>query len=182
MRLWRESGCPERHRARAIERHEATGQWGEEYRKLRDGLASGPLIVLFGKRGTGKTQLAIGLMADVCLKTQKPVHYCKAMDLFREIRACYRKDGPDEVKTVDRFCGYACLVVDEAHERSDSEWENRTLTNIVDRRYDAMKTTILVSNLDRKSFGDALGPSIVSRIHEAGIVVDCNWSSFRGAK
>ncbi len=177
-RLWRDSGVPERHKGKAGARHDAAGAWGETYRELRDALPGGPLLVLLGKRGTGKTQLAVDLLADIC-DGGKAVRYLKTMDLFREIRACFRPDGPDEVRTVDKLCRYAGLVLDEAHERSDSDWENRTLTNIIDRRYDAMRTTILVSNLTKEAFAQAAGASIVSRIHESGQVVVCDWGSFR---
>ncbi|HEX2972655.1 MAG TPA: ATP-binding protein [Tepidisphaeraceae bacterium] len=177
-RCWRDSGVPERHKGKIKLRHDATGPWGETYRRLCDRLPQGPLIVLLGKRGTGKTQLAACLLADLC-RAGGMVRYLKTMDLFREIRACYRPDGPNEVKTVNQLCRYAGLVLDEAHERSDSEWENRTLSNIVDRRYDAMRTTILVSNMTKEAFAQAVGPSIVSRIHESGEVVTCDWASFR---
>jgi DNA replication protein DnaC len=179
-KYWRDSGVPERHKGKTLLRHEAQGPWGETYRRLRDRLPRGPLIVLLGPRGTGKTQLAACLLADVC-RTGKEIKYLKMMDLFRNIRACYgpNPDRPDEVKTVNRLCNYAALVLDEAHERSDSDWENSTLNNIIDRRYDAMRTTILVSNMTKEAFAQAVGASIVSRIHESGVVEVCNWRSFR---
>jgi DNA replication protein DnaC len=178
QRYWRDSGVPDLHRGKTLDRHNSGGAWGKTYRRLRDSLGEKSLIVLLGKRGTGKTQMAVDLMADICLAGQ-PVQYIKTMDLFREIRGCYRNDGPDEIKTVYRFCRYAGLVLDEAHERSDSDWENRTLTNIIDRRYDAQRTTILVSNMNKDGFAQAVGASIVSRIHEVGEVVICDWDSFR---
>ncbi len=176
---WRESGVPDLHRGKIGDRHYADGKWGDTYHRLKQFAADGALIVLLGSRGTGKTQLAVGLLADVCAAGNR-VRYLKAMDLFREIRNCYRKDGPSEVETVDKLCKCGALVIDEAQERSDSEWENRTLTNIIDRRYDGMKTTILVSNMTRQAFGEAVGPSVVSRMHERGEVVVCDWDSFRG--
>lgn len=141
-------------------------------------MAEGGLVVLLGKRGTGKTQLAVCLLAEAC-RAGKTGRYLKALDLFREIRNCYRKDGPSELETVDKLCGLGCLVLDEAHERSDSEWENRTLTNIIDRRYDAVRSTVLVSNMDKAGFAESVGPSIVSRIHECGRTKVCDWASFR---
>ena len=179
--FWRDSNVPERHRAKAADRDKATGPWAVAYQKLKTEMFSGSLIVLLGKRGTGKTQLAVDLVADMC-ELGGESKYLKVMDLFREIRSCYRPDGPDEVKTIAKLCQYRTLVIDEAHERSDSEWENRTLTNIIDRRYDAMRSTILVSNMTREAFAAAVGPSIVSRTHESGVVVVCDWPSFREAR
>lgn len=180
-RWWRESGVPERHRGKTLDRHAAAGPWGETYRRLRGRLPEGTLIVLLGKRGTGKTQMAIDLLADMAMASQA-VRYLKMIDLFREIRNCYRQDGPREVDAVKRICQYPGLVLDEAHERSDSDWENRTLNNIIDHRYDGVRTTILVSNMTREGFAQAVGPSIVSRVHECGEVVVCDWESFRTKK
>lgn len=177
-RCWSVANIPARHRDKVKQRHEATGPWADAYHRLRDLLPGGPLIVLLGKRGTGKTQMAVGLLADIC-REGRSVRYLKALDLFREIRECYRKDGPSEVAVVDKLCSYAGLVIDEAHERSDSDWENRTLTNIIDRRYDAMRTTILISNMTKEAFASAVGPSVVSRVHETGEVIVCDWQSFR---
>ncbi len=178
-RYWRESGAPERHKQKIRDRHAAEGPWGDEYRRLKPVALAGKMIVLLGKRGTGKTQMAVDLLADICA-TGEMVKYLKVMDLFREIRSCYRKDGPSEVETVDRMCKTGGLVIDEAHERSDSDWENRTLTNIIDRRYDDLKTTILVSNMTRETFGEAMGPSFKSRMQECGNIIVCDWPSFRG--
>jgi DNA replication protein DnaC len=178
MRFWRDANIPERHKAKTRDRHTAEGLWADTYRRLSEMMDMGPLVVLVGARGTGKTQMAVDLLADICNRAQA-VRYCKAMDLFREIRDCFGRDRPRELEVVDRFCRYAGLVIDEAHERSDSECENRTLTNIIDRRYDAMRTTILISNLTKEVFAQAVGPSIVSRVTEAGEVVTCDWPSFR---
>lgn len=185
--LFAASGVPDRHRDKHVLRKQGdpnpnvpSHPWFEAYRSVEQVCDAGGLVVLLGPRGTGKTQLAVCAVAHVC-RDGHPSRYLKAMDLFREIRACFRKDGPNEVDVVNALCKLGLLVIDEAHERSDSDWENRTLTNIIDRRYDAVKPTILVSNMARDAFGQAVGTSIVSRIHECGRVIECNWKSFRVA-
>lgn len=178
-RSWRDSDCPKLHRGATLDRHTASGQWGEAYKKLKSRLHLGPLIVLLGRRGTGKTQLAVDLLADLAW-CGKPVKYFTAMDLFRELRACNKPGGLDELQTVKKLTSYFGLVVDEAQERGESDWENRTLTNLVDKRYGAMRATILISNLTKESFAEAIGASAISRINECGQVVVCDWPSFRG--
>jgi DNA replication protein DnaC len=138
-----------------------------------------PLVVLLGPRGVGKSQLAVCLLADICIATSKAVKYMKALDLFRTIRACYRADGADEARTVDQIIRYAGLVIDEAHVRSDTDWENRTLENVLDHRYDGSRPTFLISNLSEPDFCSAIGMSVVSRIQESGHAVVCDWPSFR---
>jgi hypothetical protein len=36
-----------------------------------------------------------------------------------------------------------------------------------------------VSNQTRLAFAKSMGSSVVSRIHEAGEVIECEWGSFR---
>jgi DNA replication protein DnaC len=136
----------------------------------------GGIIALLGKRGTGKTQLAVSVLLDF-IETRKRVTYCKAADLFREIRSQMQNGG--EAALVNKLASVALLVIDEAHERAESDFENRTLVNIVDRRYDAIKPLIFIANQTRQEFATNMGDSIVSRMHEVGDVIEMNGPSFR---
>jgi DNA replication protein DnaC len=179
--LWQRSGVPDRHKDKLGQFQDVPGPWSEAFWRIACCMAEGPLVILLGARGTGKTQMAVDLMANVC-RAGKTVRYAKAMDLFREVRATFAKDGPKEIDVVERICRYGCLVIDEAQERGESEWENRTLTNIIDHRYDGKRATILLSNQDARSFAASVGESVVSRATETGVVVVCDWPSFRKAE
>jgi len=85
-----------------------------------------------------------------------------------------------ERDVVDRYCRYRLLIIDEAHERGHTDYEGRTLKQIIDRRYDGKFDSLLVSNETREVFAQAVGDSVVSRIHETGSAVECDWRSFRG--
>jgi ABC-type protease/lipase transport system fused ATPase/permease subunit len=92
---WQRSGVPERHSdleliSRLINTPE--GKWGEVLVKLQAMLPTGFLCAVLGKRGTGKTQLAVCLMAIACRKDMS-IRYVKAMDLFRDIKATYDGDS-----------------------------------------------------------------------------------------
>jgi len=151
----------------------------QEYRKLVPMLERAPLIVLLGKRGTGKTQMAVNLLYEICDQDQT-VHYTRLTDLYRRVRSCFREDGPDEYQLTNEICRFGGLVIDEAYERNESDFKNDTLTNLIDKRYGEKLTTILVSNLTKDAFAEAVGSSVVSRIQENGKVVECDWPSFRG--
>lgn len=180
-RHWRDSNVPKRHKDKSLLRHSATGPWGETYRRLKALLPGGPLIVLLGPRGVGKTQLGVCLLADIC-QAGNPVCYVKMMDFFIGLRSCYRSDGPDQVRMLDKLYRFGGLVLDEGNVRGDSIWEDNVLTHLVDKRYDAQRTTILIANSTPEAFAAAIGPSIVSRIHEIGELVVCDWSSYRTPK
>lgn len=181
-RSWNEADIPVRH-ANAVEglRETATGPWKETYLEIRGMLGSGFLTALLGPRGTGKTQLAVCLLRTMAA-CRFSVKYVKAMDLFRRFRSTFHKDGPSEIQLVDEFSRYGLLVIDEAHERGNSEFEDRTLTNLIDRRYDRGVDTLLIGNQTPEAFAAAAGPSIVSRLHETGRCIVCNWQTYRKQK
>jgi len=90
-----------------------------------------------------------------------------------------RPDKPSEGEVIDKLVDAAFLVIDEAHVRGESVYEDNKLTHIIDERYDAMRPTMLITNLSNKDFAAQLSPSILSRIEEIGGGIECNWESYR---
>ena len=108
--------------------------------------------------------------------------YVKASDIFRDIRSTYRSESREsETSIFKSFTRPKLLIIDEAQERAETEFEDRALTHIIDKRYDSMLHTVIISNLTKDALAKSLGTSIVSRIHETGDVIECNWPSFREA-
>ena len=136
----------------------------------------GPLIILIGDRGTGKTVMATwwaGMMGFGL--------YTKAFDFFAAVRKTYHEDSKvREHEVLERYRKADFLVLDEAQERKESDWENMTLTNLIDKRYDALKPTVIITNLKQDALDAALGPSIIRRATETGGIVDCNWKPYVG--
>lgn len=160
------------------------GKWGECHAKLSGLLGTGFLVVLVGSRWTGKTQMATELIRAVvresCDEDCTPnAHFATMMQFFMAIKEAYKADGPTESAQVELFAGYSLLVLDEAHERSDSEWEQRLLNEMLNRRYNAMKDTLLLTNMKSEAFSESIGPTIQRRIAETGLEIVCDWPSFR---
>lgn len=103
--------------------------------------------------------------------------YTSAKDLFRAIKESWETSTESEV--VNRFLKADILVIDEAHVRTESKWEDDHLSDLIDRRCYRDRDTLILSNLALDAFAQALGPSIVSRVHERGEFIECNWASFR---
>jgi DNA replication protein DnaC len=141
---------------------------------------SGGLVALVGTRGNGKTQMAVELIRRSC-ETRRSANYIKAMDFFIELRTTFKPDGGDESKVLDRLTDYRLLVVDNVDRRGSSEWEDRCLTHLIDKRYDRCAGTILIANLDEAAFTEHMGPDIVDRIRDGGGLIVADWPSFRGA-
>ena len=81
---------------------------------------------------------------------------------------------------MDRFIHPQLLVIDEAQERGESDWESRMLTHVVDKRYFLQRDTLLISNLKLDEFKASIGTSICSRLIETGGAILADWPSFRG--
>ncbi len=171
---------------RAIYTHQPSR---EAYDRMSSQIGSGFIFVLCGPRGSGKTQIATSLACEEMdrmtplWKTYREDHwpmYTTARNVFTEIRATYDPDSElNEVQILKRFSEPHLLILDEAQERGNTEWEDKTLTDIIDRRYGLQHDTIIISNLTRGELPKAFGPSIISRLHECGDVIECNWPSFR---
>ena len=179
-RAWRRSGGSERHEAERSPDDDSP--WAVKTRHIRDQLGTGVIFALVGPRGTGKTQMAVETMRYEVRNYHPSVLIVRAMDVFIDIREAYDSPEVTERDQIKRFIAPHLLVIDEASERSDSEWENRMFTYVIDQRYAAMTDTILISNQTPKDFEQSIGSSIYSRITEAGGIVQCDWPSFRGAK
>lgn len=185
-------GFPDRHRANT----ELSGtEWQEAYQKALEIAESGGIIVCYGRRGTGKTQIAVEIARNAKLPNSgkpqnqwtfqsrpehRPALYVKAMEIFIDLKNSFqRPSAPSEKAIIEKLASAAFLVIDEAHVRGETKYEDDKLTHIIDKRYDAMRPTMLITNLQRKEFAAQLSPSILSRIEEQGGGIECNWESYR---
>lgn len=138
--------------------------------------------IVCGKRGVGKTQLAAWCVRHVRMVGWPCITiYTTALDMFAYIKAMYAASSPHVEHNLRNFKRVPLLVIDEVQVRSDTTWEDNTLTNIVDARYGARLPTILITNVQSSQLTQTLGASIVSRVMEGGTVVELDWPSFRGA-
>lgn len=176
LSLWRASSVPARHA------HEFSlpteGPWLDALLGLKGRLGSGFLCVALGNRGTGKTQIGTCLIRAACGNLQSAL-YVKALDIFIALREGYRKEGDSEKAIISRFVQPEFLVIDAMEERGETPFEDRLLNHIIDKRYDNMADTLLITNQTPEAFAASAGPSIISRIHETGDKIVCDWDSFR---
>lgn len=154
-----------------------------------DKLRSGTLCVLVGGRGTGKTQCAVdvAITHEAYLDAMRGPgpesrnRYALAVEVFMTIKETYGDDAKrSEKEAVLAFIRPELLIVDEVQEKAGTDWEQRLLTTIVDRRYAAMKDTILIGNMRQTDVQEVLGTSITSRAQETGGIFLADWASFRG--
>lgn len=169
------ANVPNRH---AQTRPEYAGPWGDAWIRLKVRLGKGCIIPLIGTRGSGKTQLAVQAIRYVC-KSGGYASYTKAMAIFLDIREAMGDRDKSEKEAIKAYVNQRLLVIDAMEVRGETDFENRILDYIIDLRYDAGLDTILISNQRKEDFTKSLGPSIISRIHESGELIECTWESFR---
>lgn len=173
---------------------ERAGPWFDVGCDVRDRLFDpGAIVCLVGARGTGKTRLGCEMArtwynGEACRARllgiemdHKCVGYSHIMDLFMAVKATYgERSATSESEVLARWLTPGLLVIDEVQERGETDWENRTFSYILDKRYSAGKSTLLLANVRATDMTARLGASIVSRMQETGGIVECNWPSFRG--
>jgi DNA replication protein DnaC len=170
-------------------------EWRAAYEKALAIAESGGFIVAYGRRGTGKTQIAFEIARNArfqnpCAPKKEWVMkhdpkyrealYFKAMDIFIDLKNGFsRPKEPSEKEVIARLVEAVFLVIDEAHVRGETKYEDDKLTHILDKRYDAMRATMLITNLEKKDFAAQLSPSVLNRMIEIGGGIECNWQSYR---
>lgn len=178
-RAWEDAQVPKRH---GELRFLAEGAWGNKLAHLQVRLRDGFLAALIGSRGTGKTQLAAQLIYTQLFRSDHPRPlYCRAIEFFMAIRESYSstRSAPTETEQIEHFRRPDLLVIDDAHERGGSEWEDRLLTYLIDCRYADGSDTLLISNQEQGAFRKSVGPSIWDRLTETGGIIVADWPSFR---
>ena len=185
---------PERHRAQT----ELVGhEWSATYQKALDVANACGIVALIGGRGTGKTQMAWQIAKNVKLQNvntvnydsgfskeiNRPAIYRTAMDIFLELRSTYApKAEKTEWQLMKEYENAALLVIDEINVSTGNNFEDLKMTAIMDKRYQRLRPTILIGNVDLQQFSDRMGKSVINRIEEDGIILSCNWASYRKQK
>lgn len=136
-------------------------------------------MIMVGGVGTGKTLLA-SAMLDHIVDNHK-VEIIKLIDLVRELKATWARDSETtEEKLIAYYSKIDLLVIDEVGSQFGSDTEKLFVFDIIDGRYQNMKPTVLISNLDIDGIKDAIGERCVDRLREGGgMMVAFDWSSSR---
>jgi DNA replication protein DnaC len=142
-------------------------------------LKRGSSLVFAGPPGTGKSHLAASVI--LALLGRHTVRYVKCMDMLRLVRDSWRKDSPTKELDVLKELGndIDLLVIDEIGVQYGSDAEQTTLYDVLDRRYGAMRPTILLTNCDTAGMKLYVGPRVFDRLVEIALWVKFDWDTFR---
>ncbi|MEN5236138.1 MULTISPECIES: ATP-binding protein [Pseudomonas] len=141
---------------------------------------AGRSLLLTGNVGCGKTHLASAIVrtvvADQCRALIIP-----ASDVISLARASMvANSGYTDRDVVLHLGGLDLLVIDEVGCQKGSEYELALLHAIVDRRYQAVLPTVLISNLGVDGLKAYIGDRALDRLRQnGGMAVGFTWSSMR---
>lgn len=163
-----EAGLPLRH---ARTKPSQLKGFTEALRGVEERLGSSFLLILCGARGRGKTQLACEAIKATC-RMGRSARYTTLFRVISCLKATFEDRYRSEADVIDEMVKPRLLVIDEVGKTTQSDYTQSTLFEILDRRYAALKDTIIISNHSEAELNDQIGASILRRADETGGVID----------
>ncbi|MBK5002922.1 ATP-binding protein [Pseudomonas sp. S31] len=147
---------------------------------------TGRCLMLLGKVGTGKTHLGAAMANELMLTTTATAVYRTVGSVLQAIRSTYdRQSEQSEADILASLIEPSLLVLDEVgvSKEQPSEFELTTLFSIINGRYEQMRPTVVISNLQASQLRHAMGERCYDRLREGGgVVVPFEWDSHRGTE
>lgn len=142
--------------------------------------ADGRCLIFSGKAGTGKTHLACAI-ANELIEQGTHAKFYTVTGLLRRIKECFSKESKEtESEMIDNFSHVELLILDEAGMDYGTEFNKTLMFEVLNRRYENMNPTIVITNLDMGALKEYFGDRILDRMREGGgKLVSFNWESQR---
>lgn len=134
----------------------------------------GKSLWLVGVPGTGKTLIGAIICRYCGAKYFKSYQIKDELEYARSFNA---KKNPTEV--INDYADISVMVIDEVG-RYRSPAEQEYLFRILNERYEMKKPTVLISNMEKKEFGEYLGNPVVDRFREGCKCLEFKGESYRG--
>lgn len=200
-------GIPKRYENATLSNYEVSNEkqakakrYSEAYvNRFESVLDKGASMIFCGKVGTGKTHLAYAIAREVYQRYHEKltpkltaensdkkrnksiVKVASALDILRDVKSTYSsKTEKTELEMIENYASFELLIVDEVGVQFGSEAEKVILFEVFNRRYLAMKPTIMISNLALADLTNFVGDRVIDRLMEnSGSVLDFDWESYR---
>ncbi|WP_145012371.1 ATP-binding protein [Pseudomonas oryzihabitans] len=142
---------------------------------------AGQCLLMLGNVGTGKTHLASAVVQQVIRRHRAQAVIVSASSIFRAAKAAMSRTATfTEENVLAELAGFDLLVVDEVGASKGSDWEVALLHEVIDRRYQGVRPTIVISNLDRQGMQDYIGARAMDRLRQGGgELIGFTWNSER---
>lgn len=141
-------------------------------------------LFLWGNPGTGKTLLSSIILTELITRHALEGILIKiSRTFFRRLKETFIEGSPTygDSSRIERELSEAdILVIDDFGVQRDSPWEQETLYNLVDARYEAEKFTIFTSNNNPyKALTELSEGRVLSRIKEMCRIIEISGADFR---
>lgn len=142
---------------------------------------SGRCMTMLGNTGTGKSHIASAIALCVIKHYGGTARFTSVSEINRLVRESKSYNAlHTETEIITALGNYDLLIVDEVGIQSGTDAESRALFDVFNARYQNMKPTIVISNLDITQLKDALGERVIDRLKEGGgLILGFNWGSHR---
>jgi DNA replication protein DnaC len=113
-------------------------------------------LVILGPSGCGKTHLAAAV-ANALVQSGRPALYSSASDLLDHLRSTYDSGSPiDYDGLLRRIIEAPVLVIDDVGAHYGSPWAQEKLDQILTRRYNARRPTVVTSSVAETAFDERM--------------------------
>ena len=106
--------------------------------------------------------------------------------MANDIADAYKRNDDNEKNSILRYVDTDLLILDEygLHDRHENRPRLLEMVHkVLYARYDAMKPTMLISNMSLAQLKTDLGDRLWSRFQDGGLtVVECNWADARAGE
>ncbi len=140
-------------------------------------------LFLWGNPGTGKTLLSSIILTELIIHNVVEGRYIKISSFFSRLKSTF-VEGSDTYgessKILKDLSDADVLVIDDFGVQKDTHYEQTTLYDLVDSRYEAEKFTIFTSNRNPvKTLNELSEGRVLSRIREMAKILEISGDDFR---
>ncbi len=155
-------------------------------------------LLMTGNIGVGKTHLAVGILLELMRTKGVRGLFWDYRELLQQVRDSYHPDAQaTEMGALRPLWEAEVLVLDELGAQKPTEWVWDTLALVLNRRYNAKRTTIVTTNyadlppggltgasdaqqaVREETLGDRIGERMRSRLTEMCVRVEMRGSDYR---
>lgn len=180
-KLFAQSGIPEIYRYRRLSEFEIRGTTEKDRKEITKMLAHAETLIADAKTslrgvtylggvGSGKTFLVSLILNEIIYRHAMPVKFLKiTREFFDHVRSTYNVNSPlygQSEKILRDLANMPVLVIDDLGVQADSPWEQRTLYDLIDARYEGGRMTFVTSNLLMNQLKPLFSGRIYSRLQE----------------
>lgn len=128
-------------------------------------LKKGQGMVITGTTGTGKTMLG-SLLTKHVIHNGYSARYVTLPDLINEIYASFDDSKKSEKEIIEKYADYDLLVIDEISATKGSQAEKTRLFNLINKRYNRLKSTVIMSNCSFDELSNYVDGRVTSRLQQ----------------